>query len=116
MYDRYIAVTHDANIATCELLLRPAIMSFAILFRPMVPIIQEALPDLSTKHVSFWRISRSNSHRERNSEPFQFTKNQSRDISIHWQSRGHELTLEEIATLIFNVLSRAKSNMTIPSL
>ena len=74
MYDRYIAVTHDANIATCELLLRTAIMSFAILFRPMVPIIQEALPDLSTKHVSFLEDCKYPIVVGNETEPFQFTK------------------------------------------
>src|SRR6266480_356877 len=46
-----LGYSNGANIAASELLLRPAILSSAILFRPMVPLIPEVLPDLSTKHV-----------------------------------------------------------------
>ena len=40
-----------ANIAASMLLLRPEILSSAILFRAMVPLVPEKLPDLSSKHI-----------------------------------------------------------------
>src|SRR5207244_898453 len=46
-----VGYSNGANIATSELLLRPAILASAILFRPMVPLVPDVMPDLSTKHV-----------------------------------------------------------------
>lgn len=50
---RLVAVgySNGANIAASCLLLRPDILSYAVLFRPMVPIVPEPLPDLSSKHI-----------------------------------------------------------------
>src|SRR5213596_45778 len=39
-----VGYSNGANIAASSLLLRPAIMSSAILFRPMVPLILETFP------------------------------------------------------------------------
>src|SRR5215217_265848 len=43
-----IGYSNGANIAASMLLLRPEIMHEAILFRPMVPLIPEKLPNLSS--------------------------------------------------------------------
>ena len=50
---RLVAVgySNGANIAADYMLLRPSILSYAILFRPMVPLLPEPLPDLSSKRV-----------------------------------------------------------------
>jgi phospholipase/carboxylesterase len=50
---RAIAVgySNGANIAASILLLRPEILSSSILFRGMVPLVPETLPDLSNKHI-----------------------------------------------------------------
>jgi len=51
--DHIVAVgySNGANIAASMLLLRPGIMHTAILFRAMVPLVPENLPDLSATQV-----------------------------------------------------------------
>ena len=51
--DQIVAVgySNGANIAASMLLLRPEILHAAILFRAMVPLVPEKLPDLSSVHV-----------------------------------------------------------------
>jgi len=51
--DRVVAVgySNGANIATSMLLLRPEILRTAILFRTMVPLVPDNLPDLSSVRV-----------------------------------------------------------------
>jgi len=51
--DNLVAVgySNGANIAASMLLLRPEIVNAALLFRAMVPLIPEKLPDLSSVHV-----------------------------------------------------------------
>src|SRR5204863_4928337 len=46
-----VGYSNGANIAASMLLLRPEIMHAAILFRAMVPLIPETLPDLSSVRV-----------------------------------------------------------------
>jgi phospholipase/carboxylesterase len=50
---RAIAVgySNGANIAASILLLRQEILSSSILFRGMVPLVPETLPDISNKHI-----------------------------------------------------------------
>jgi predicted esterase len=51
--DNVIAVgySNGANIAASMLLLRPEVLSAAVLFRAMVPLIPDKLPDLSAVHI-----------------------------------------------------------------
>jgi predicted esterase len=46
-----VGYSNGANIAASMLLLRPEILSSAILFRAMVPLVPETLPDLTKKHI-----------------------------------------------------------------
>jgi predicted esterase len=46
-----VGYSNGANIAASMLLLRPEIMQTAILFRAMVPLVPENLPDLSSTQV-----------------------------------------------------------------
>ena len=46
-----VGYSNGANIAASLLLLRPEILSQAILFRAMVPLIPESQPDLSRAHL-----------------------------------------------------------------
>jgi phospholipase/carboxylesterase len=96
---RVIAVgySNGANIAASMLLLRPEILSSAILFRAMVPLVPETLPDLSDKHIFMSPglydpiVSRQEADRL-----FGLFKKAGADISLSWQESGHELTMEEI--------------------
>ena len=93
-----VGYSNGANIAASELLLRPASLSSAILFRLMVPLMPEVLPDLSTKHV----FISAGLHdpivpRQETQNLFNLLKKAGViDISINWQNSGHELILEEI--------------------
>src|SRR5881227_1142273 len=44
-----IGYSNGANIASSMLLLRPQVLSTAILFRAMVPLVPDVLPDLANK-------------------------------------------------------------------
>lgn len=110
-----IGYSNGANIAASELLLRPSILSSAILFRPMVPLIPEVLPDLSTKHV----FISAGLHDpivpgKETQNLFNLLKKAGvADISINWQNSGHELTLEEIRKAkdwLLSVLSFSDKN------
>ena len=46
-----VGYSNGANIAASMLLLRPEIMHAAILFRAMVPLVPEKMPELSSVHV-----------------------------------------------------------------
>ena len=46
-----VGYSNGANIAASMLLLRPEMLSSAILFRAMVPLVPQTLPDLSNKHI-----------------------------------------------------------------
>src|SRR5215203_453737 len=46
-----IGYSNGANIASSLLLLRPEIISSAVLFRAMVPFMPEKVPDLTTKNI-----------------------------------------------------------------
>src|ERR1051325_9874550 len=46
-----VGYSNGANIAASMLLLRPEILSSAILFRAMVPLVPQTLPDLTRKHI-----------------------------------------------------------------
>jgi phospholipase/carboxylesterase len=96
---RIIAVgySNGANIAASMLLLRPEILSSAILFRAMVPLVPETLPDLTKKHIFMSSglydpiVSRQEADRL-----FGLFKKAGANISLSWQESGHELTREEI--------------------
>jgi predicted esterase len=96
---RVIAVgySNGANIAAVILLLRPEILSSAILFRAMVPLVPQTLPDLSDKHIFMSSglydpvVSRQEAEKL-----FGLYKKAGANISLGWQESGHELTMEEI--------------------
>jgi phospholipase/carboxylesterase len=78
-------------------LLRPEILSAAILFRAMVPFVSKTLPDLSNKHIFMSSVlydpivSLDEADRL-----FVLPKKTGAKVSLSWQESGHELTREEI--------------------
>ena len=96
---RVIAVgySNGANIAASMLLLRPEILSSAILFRAMVPLVPQTLPDLTNKHILMSSglmdpiVSLDETDRL-----FGLFKKAGANISLSWQESGHELTMEEV--------------------
>jgi len=92
-----IGYSNGANIAASLLLLRPEILFRAILFRPMVPIVPDTLPNLSNKRV----LVSAGLH-----DPI-VASYQTKDlidllirvganVSVQWQNSGHELTQRDV--------------------
>jgi phospholipase/carboxylesterase len=98
--ERLVAVgySNGANIAASLLLLEPTIFSAAVLFRAMVPLEVEKLPNLQGKHVLMQSgrqdaiIPASNS--ERLAEQL---KRAGATVTLNWQNAGHGLTNPELA-------------------
>ena len=92
-----IGYSNGANIAASMLLLRPEILSSAILFRAMVPLVPQTLPNLNYKHIFMSSglydpiVSRQEADRL-----FGLFKKADANISLSWQKIGHQLTMEEI--------------------
>jgi predicted esterase len=92
-----VGYSNGANIAASMLLLRPEILSSAILFRAMVPLVPQTLPNLSDKHI----FMSSGLHdpivsRQEADRLFGLFKKAGANISLSWQESGHELTMDEI--------------------
>jgi phospholipase/carboxylesterase len=97
--NRIIAIgySNGANIAASLLLLRPEILFSAILFRPMIPLVPEPLPNLSNK-----RVLVSAGLRDPIVASYQ-TKDLidllirvGANVSVQWQNSGHELTQRDV--------------------
>lgn len=97
---RIVAVgySNGANIAASMLLLRPEILSAAILFRAMVPLVPDSTPDLSATRVL---ISEGDhdpivSAAEAGSLAG-LLRSAGADVTIHFFQGGHELTKDDVA-------------------
>jgi phospholipase/carboxylesterase len=92
-----IGYSNGANIAASMLLLRPEILSSAILFRAMVPLVPKILPDLSNKHIFMSSgLYDPIVSRQQAEKLFGLFKNADANVSLSWQEGGHELTMEEV--------------------
>jgi phospholipase/carboxylesterase len=94
-----IGYSNGANIAASMLLLRPEIMHAAILFRAMVPLIPDKLPDLSSAHIWIGAgdqdpiIPASETQRL-----VELLRSARADVTIRFFNAGHGLTNTEIET------------------
>jgi phospholipase/carboxylesterase len=92
-----LGYSNGANIAASALLLRPGVLSGAVLLRGMVPLVPEKLPDLAALPV-FLASGRN--------DPIIPTENVERlaamlrqagaEVSLHWSAGGHQLSSPEI--------------------
>src|SRR5436189_5947790 len=94
-----VGYSNGANLAASMLLLRPEIMHRAILFRAMVPLIPETLPDLSSVRV--W-ISAGDqdpiipaSEAKRLAE---LLRSAGADVTIRFAKAAHGLTSDDVTT------------------
>lgn len=92
-----IGYSNGANIAASVLLLRPEILSNAILFRPMIPLVTNTLPNLSSKRV----LISAGLHDPivasyQTKDLFDLLEKVGAKVSIQWQNSGHELTQRDI--------------------
>src|SRR6058998_1819035 len=97
--DKVVAVgySNGANIAASMLLLRPETLAAAILFRAMVPLIPESLPDLSSVRV--WIGAGSMDPIVPASETKQLAellRGAGADVTIRFFNGGHQLTQQDM--------------------
>ena len=99
--DEIVAVgySNGANIAASLLLLRPETLRAAILFRAMVPLVPEKLPDLSSARV--WIGAGNQDPIIPTSETQRLVdllRTAGADVTIRFVNAGHGLTNNEIET------------------
>jgi phospholipase/carboxylesterase len=99
--DQVVAVgySNGSNIAASILLLRPEILRGAVLFRALVPLVPENLPDLSSARVWIGAGSEdpiiSTSETQRLVE---LLRSAGADVTIRFFNAGHGLTNAEVET------------------
>lgn len=92
-----VGYSNGANVATSMLLLRPEILSAAILFRAMVPLVPDATPDLSATRVVISEgdhdpiVSAAEAGRLAG-----LLRNAGADVTIRFFQAGHELTSADL--------------------
>ena len=92
-----VGYSNGANIAASTLLLRPEILSSAILFRAMVPLVPQTLPNLSDKRILMSSgLYDPIGSRQEAEMLFGLFQNAGAKVSLSWQESGHELTTDEI--------------------
>lgn len=99
--DEIVAVgySNGANIAAGLLLLRPETLRAAILFRAMVPLVPEKLPDLSSARV--WIGAGNQDPIIPTSETqrlVELLRGAGADVTIRFVNAGHSLTKAEVET------------------
>jgi predicted esterase len=97
--DNVVAVgySNGANIAAGMLLLRPGILRAAILFRAMVPLVPENLPNLSSVHV--WIGAGTGDRIIPMSETnalADLLRRAGADVMTRYFQSGHELTMSDV--------------------
>ena len=96
---RVVAVgySNGANIAASMLLLRPETLSGAVLFRAMVPLVPEKLPDLSGRPV-FLAAGRHDPiiPPENTKQLAAMLQKAGANVSLQWSEGGHQLTAPDV--------------------
>jgi phospholipase/carboxylesterase len=93
-----VGYSNGANIAASMLLLRPEVMHAVILFRAMVPLIPDKLPDLSSVHA--WIGAGSQDPIIPTSETQRLVdllRGAGADVTIRFFNAGHGLTNSDVA-------------------
>jgi predicted esterase len=92
-----VGYSNGANIAASMLLLRPEVLSAAVLFRAMVPLIPDKLPDLSSVHTWIGAGDQDPivppSETKRLAE---FLRRAGADVTIRFANAGHGLTNDDL--------------------
>ena len=92
-----VGYSNGANIAASMLLLRPKVLSAAVLFRAMVPLVPDKMPDLSPTRVLISEgdhdpiVSAAEAGRLAG-----LLRNGGADVTIRFFPSGHELTPDDV--------------------
>lgn len=89
--------SNGANIAGALLLLQPKLLTAAVLYRPMVPLTPDPLPNLRGKPV-YIGAGRSDPlvPAEQTEALAELLGRSGANVDLYWQDAGHALVLEEI--------------------
>ncbi len=99
--DQIVAVgySNGANIAAAMLLLRPEILRAAILFRAMIPLVPENLPELSSIYIWIGAGDQDSiipaSEAQRLAKLF---RRAGADVTIRFANASHDLTNDDVTT------------------
>jgi phospholipase/carboxylesterase len=92
-----VGYSNGANIAASILLLRPQTLSGAILFRAMVPLVPDKLPNLSGKRVFMSSGLQDPIATKNEAETlFNMLRKAGANVTLQWQDSGHELIEADI--------------------
>src|SRR5487761_1414635 len=92
-----IGYSNGANIAASMLLLRPESLAGAILFRAMLPLVPEKLPDLSSKPIFISSGQYDQIIPKDGVEKLvEVLKKAGADVEMNWNAANHGLTEREI--------------------
>jgi phospholipase/carboxylesterase len=92
-----VGYSNGANIAASILVLRPELLSAAILFRAMVPLVPETRPNLNSKRIWIGGgaldpiIPASNTK-----ELVEMLRSSGADVTIRFFQSGHQLTSDDV--------------------
>jgi predicted esterase len=90
--------SNGANVAASLLLLRPATLAGAMLFRAMVPIVPEPLPALAGTPVLLSNGTRDPMVAPDETERLSaLLRRAGADVTLSWQSSGHDLTSGDLS-------------------
>lgn len=94
-----VGFSNGANIAGALLLLRPDALGAAVLFRAMVPLIPDTLPELPATPVliSNGKVDPLVSAEE-TEQLAALLRSAGADVAVSWQNSGHELTDRDVVT------------------
>jgi predicted esterase len=93
-----VGFSNGANIAASLLLLRPETLAAAALFRPMVPLVPETLPDLSRVPVFIAAGRQDPIVPTAEAERLAALLRQAESpVSLHWEMAGHGLMQGDLA-------------------
>ena len=88
--------SNGANIAASLLLLRPGVLLSAVLLHPMVPLVPETLPDLTSTPVFIGAGRQDPIAPPSETEALAaLLRASGADVTVQWQSGGHSLSREE---------------------
>jgi phospholipase/carboxylesterase len=94
-----VGYSNGANIASSMLLLRPEVISSAVLFRAMIPFMPAKVPNLAIKNI----FMAAGEHdpivpREQTEMLFRLFEEAGANVVLHWQENaGHGLGSDEIS-------------------
>ena len=92
-----VGFSNGANIAASALLLDPALLDGAVLFRAMVPFEPEAPPALKGKRVLLAAGRRDPIATPKETERLrEILEGAGADVTVHWSNLGHALSQEDV--------------------